>query len=79
MYYSKPPNFLIDGVFNEADIEQAHIRLGLSQNEHVSLSVLKRVYKKALQVVHPDKGGTQKEAQEVIHAYQLLLGFYSFK
>ena len=66
-------------VFNEADIEQAHIRLGLPQNEHVSLSVLKRVYKKALQVVHPDKGGTQKEAQEVIHAYQLLLGFYSFK
>ena len=65
--------------FEQEDIADAHALLGLPQDEHVSLSVLKRVYKKALQLVHPDKGGTQKEAQEVIHAYQLLLGFYSFK
>ena len=63
----------------QEDIADAHALLGLPQDEHVSLSVLKRVYKKALQLVHPDKGGTQQEAQDVIHAYQLLLGYYSLK
>lgn len=65
--------------FEQEDIADAHALLGLPQDEHVSLSVLKRVYKKALQLVHPDKGGTQQEAQDVIHAYQLLLGYYSLK
>lgn len=65
--------------FEQEDIADAHVVLGLPQDEHVSLSVLKRVYKKALQLVHPDKGGTQQEAQDVIHAYQLLLGYYSLK
>lgn len=65
--------------FEQEDISNAHALLGLPQDEHVSLSVLKRVYKKALQLVHPDKGGTQQEAQDVIHAYQLLLGYYSLK
>jgi len=65
--------------FEQEDISDAHALLGLPQDEHVSLSVLKRVYKKALQLVHPDKGGTQQEAQDVIHAYQLLLGYYSLK
>ena len=65
--------------FEQEDIADAHAVLGLPQDEHVSLSVLKRVYKKALQLVHPDKGGTQQEAQDVIHAYQLLLGYYSLK
>ena len=65
--------------FDQEDIADAHALLGLPQDEHVSLSVLKRVYKKALQLVHPDKGGTQQEAQGVIHAYQLLLGYYSLK
>ena len=65
--------------FEQEDITDAHALLGLPQDEHVSLSVLKRVYKKALQLVHPDKGGTQQEAQDVIHAYQLLLGYYSLK
>ncbi|MCZ4240558.1 DnaJ-like protein [Alteromonas sp. I10] len=63
----------------QEDIADAHALLSLPQDEHVSLSVLKRVYKKALQLVHPDKGGTQQEAQDVIHAYQLLLGYYSLK
>ncbi|MEE3222716.1 MAG: DNA-J related domain-containing protein, partial [Pseudomonadota bacterium] len=49
--------------FEQEDIADAHALLGLPQDEHVSLSVLKRVYKKALQLVHPDKGGTQQEAQ----------------
>ncbi|MCG8496725.1 MAG: hypothetical protein MI796_11880, partial [Enterobacterales bacterium] len=48
--------------FEQEDIADAHAVLGLPQDEHVSLSVLKRVYKKALQLVHPDKGGTQQEA-----------------
>ena len=65
--------------FEQEDIADAHALLGLPQDEHVSLSVLKRVYKKALQLVHPDKGGMQQEAQNVIHAYQLLLGYYSLK
>ena len=65
--------------FEQEDIADAHALLGLPQDEHVSLSVLKRVYKKALQLVHPDKGGTQQEAQDVIHAYQLLLRYYSLK
>ena len=65
--------------FEQEDIADAHALLGLPQDEHVSLSVLKRVYKRALQLVHPDKGGTQQEAQDVIHAYQLLLGYYSLK
>ena len=65
--------------FEQEDISDAPALLGLPQDEHVSLSVLKRVYKKALQLVHPDKGGTQQEAQDVIHAYQLLLGYYSLK
>jgi hypothetical protein len=65
--------------FEQEDIADAHALLGLPQDEHVSLSVLKRVYKKALQLVHPDKGGVQQEAQDVIHAYQLLLGYYSLK
>ena len=65
--------------FEQEGIVDAHALLGLPQDEHVSLSVLKRVYKKALQLVHPDKGGTQQEAQDVIHAYQLLLGYYSLK
>lgn len=65
--------------FEQEDIADAHALLSLPQDEHVSLSVLKRVYKKALQLVHPDKGGTQQEAQDVIHAYQLLLGYYSLK
>ena len=65
--------------FEQEDIADAHALLGLPQDEHVSLSVLKRVYKKALQLVHPDKGGMQQEAQDVIHAYQLLLGYYSLK
>ena len=66
-------------IVEQEDIADAHALLGLPQDEHVSLSVLKRVYKKALQLVHPDKGGTQQEAQDVIHAYQLLLGYYSLK
>ena len=65
--------------FEQEGIVDAHALLGLPQDEHVSLSVLKRVYKKALQLVHPDKGGMQQEAQDVIHAYQLLLGYYSLK
>ncbi|KHT53158.1 molecular chaperone DnaJ [Alteromonas macleodii] len=65
--------------FEKEDIADAHALLGLPHDVHVSLSVLKRVYKKALQLVHPDKGGTQQEAQDVIHAYQLLLGYYSLK
>ncbi|GEA04609.1 hypothetical protein KUL17_35060 [Alteromonas sp. KUL17] len=61
------------------NIEKAHTILGLSLDEPVTLVQLKRVYKRTLQSAHPDKGGTQKEAQSVIHAYQVLSRYYSFK
>lgn len=61
------------------DIKKAHTTLGLSQDTSVTLVELKRVYKRKLQFAHPDKGGTQQEAQSVIHAYQVLSRYYSFK
>ena len=67
------------GSHGQDEIKKAHDVLGLSQNEPVTLVSLKRVYKRTLQSAHPDKGGTQQEAQAVIHAYQVLTHFYSFK
>lgn len=67
------------GSYTQGDIEKAHDVLGLFQNEPVTLLQLKRAYKRALQFAHPDKGGTQQGAQAVIHAYQTLTQYYSFK
>lgn len=65
--------------YTQGDIEKAHALLGLSLNEPITLLQLKRVYKRSLQSAHPDKGGTQQDAQAVIHAYQTLSRYYSFK
>ncbi|WP_269917580.1 DNA-J related domain-containing protein [Alteromonas sp. PRIM-21] len=65
--------------YTQGDIEKAHALLGLSLNQPVTLLQLKRVYKRSLQSAHPDKGGTQQGAQAVIHAYQTLSRYYSFK
>jgi len=65
--------------YSQGELEQAHIVLGISDDGHLMLSTLKRAYKKALQKAHPDKGGSQQEAQTIIRAYQLLLRYYSFK
>lgn len=65
--------------YTQGGIEKAHAVLGLSLNEPVTLLQLKRVYKRKLQSAHPDKGGTQQEAQAVIYAYQTLTRYYSFK
>ena len=59
-------------------ISRCHRILNLSPNEHVSYSILKANYRRRLSKVHPDKGGSQKEAQEVIMAYQKLLIYYGF-
>ncbi|GFD68908.1 DNA-J related domain-containing protein [Alteromonas sp. KUL106] len=66
-------------VFQPEDVEEAHRLLGVSEEENMSLSSLKRAYKKTLQLVHPDKGGNQEDAQKVIHSYQMLLKYYSLK
>ena len=65
--------------YTQGDIEKAHALLGLSLNEPITLLQLKRVYKRSLQSAHPDKGGTQQDAQAVINAYQTLSRYYSFK
>ena len=44
-----------------------------------SLKEIKKHYRKKLQQLHPDKGGSREQAQQVISAYQLLVRFYSFK
>ena len=67
------------GSYKEGDIEKAHDVLGLSQDEPVTLLQLKRAYKRVLQFAHPDKGGTQQDAQAAIHAYQTLIQYYSLK
>jgi hypothetical protein len=74
--------------FNDGDIEAAHRILGLTwpcaalpREEHnaYSLKEIKKHYRKKLQQLHPDKGGSREQAQQVISAYQLLVRFYSFK
>lgn len=66
-------------VVQPGEIDEAHQLLGLSEEGTMTLTLLKRAYKKNLQLVHPDKGGEQEKAQNVIHAYQVLLKYYSFK
>jgi hypothetical protein len=74
--------------FNDGDIEAAHHILGLTwpcaaltlkEHDAYSLKEIKKHYRKKLQQLHPDKGGSREQAQQVISAYQLLVRFYSFK
>lgn len=65
--------------YEQSDIEKAHLVLGVPKDSPVTLQQLKRIYKRTLQSAHPDKGGTQQEAQSVIQAYQILIRYYSFK
>lgn len=64
--------------YSQVEVDNAHTTLNMTKSDDVSLSVLKKHYKKTLQRAHPDKGGSQEEAQAVINAYHLLLGYYSF-
>ena len=64
--------------FSQVEVDNAHTTLNMTKSDGISLSVLKKHYKKTLQRAHPDKGGSQEEAQAVINAYHLLLGYYSF-
>lgn len=64
--------------YSHVDVDNAHTTLNMTKSDEISLSVLKKHYKKTLQHAHPDKGGSQEEAQAVINAYHLLLGYYSF-
>ena len=64
--------------YSQVEVDNAHTTLNMTKSDDISLSVLKKRYKKTLQRAHPDKGGSQEEAQAVINAYHLLLGYYSF-
>jgi len=55
-----------------------HRILELPGDDGVTSSVLKSHYRRRLLKVHPDKGGSQQAAQEVIHAYHQLLIYYQF-
>ena len=70
--FAKPPGETKDV------ISRCHRILNLPPNEDVSFSILKAHYRRRLLKVHPDKGGSQKAAQEVINAYQQLLIYYDF-
>ncbi|WP_226432540.1 DNA-J related domain-containing protein [Alteromonas sp. McT4-15] len=66
-------------VFSPQDIEEAHTLLQLPsvENGDMPLSTLKKHYKKALLQAHPDKGGSQSEAQSIIRAFQILRQHYT--
>lgn len=57
-------------------IAQSHSLLDLPVDTSVTRSVLKIHYRRQLSKVHPDKGGSQKAAQNVISAYQCLIRYY---
>ena len=64
--------------YSHLEVDNAHATLNMTQSDKVSLILLKKHYKKTLHHTHPDKGGSQEEAQTVINAYHLLLNYYSF-
>ncbi|MDO6566610.1 DNA-J related domain-containing protein [Alteromonas sp. 1_MG-2023] len=53
-----------------------HAILNLDDGMPVPLATLKRHYRKQLSTVHPDKGGSHEQAQQVILAYQSLVAYY---
>lgn len=61
------------GVISEQDKQTACEALGLSPEQPITLAQLKRTYRKRQHQQHPDKGGSVSKAQELVHAYQLLL------
>lgn len=65
--------------YTQDEIDKAHATLGMHgvDNESMPLTTLKKQYKKALLKAHPDKGGSQKCAQKVIRAFQMLRQYYS--
>ena len=69
-----------DSLFlTDDEVKDAHNTLEITPDEHahISFTTLKKCYKKALLKVHPDKGGGQEEAQEVIRAFKVLKQHYS--
>lgn len=59
-------------------IEHAHHTLGLQVQGEMTLATLKTYYRRRLLKAHPDKGGSQALARQVIYAYQSLLRYYNF-
>ncbi|MDB2330426.1 molecular chaperone DnaJ [Alteromonas sp.] len=55
------------------DIKHACELLDIDTATTLTLVAIKKHYKKKLQFVHPDKGGSTLDTQEVIAAYKLLL------
>lgn len=54
--------------------EQSDARhaLEFSEDESLSLPIIKKRYRQLLQQHHPDKGGTTARAQQISHAYRVL-------
>ncbi|WP_247670487.1 DNA-J related domain-containing protein [Alteromonas sp. MMG017] len=61
---------------SKENIAHCHAILNIDEAETITLTTLKRQYRKQLITVHPDKGGSHEAAQDVISAYQTLLRYY---
>lgn len=46
--------------------------LDTTEKECTTLAILKQVFKDKVKIVHPDKGGTTKQFQDVKRAYDAL-------
>jgi len=56
------------------EVFQAFAVLGLDVNKRITLSDIKQAYRNKAKVMHPDKGGGEKEFKELVAAYELLIG-----
>ncbi|WP_412723969.1 DNA-J related domain-containing protein [Alteromonas sp. D210916BOD_24] len=60
------------GGYSASEVSDARRVLNIPDDSEVDESSIKRHYRKALQLHHPDKGGCSQAVQKVIHAYQVL-------
>lgn len=65
--------------YSECEIYGAKQTLSIPDETLLSEDTIKRYYRKALQLHHPDKGGCSLMVQKVIHAYQVLRHHHSTK
>ncbi|NVK57051.1 MAG: DnaJ domain-containing protein [Alteromonadaceae bacterium] len=56
----------------EGDVQKARGVMGFGADDNISLLTVKKRYRKLLQRHHPDKGGSNADAQKISHAYRVL-------
>jgi len=56
------------------EVFQAFAVLGLDASKRITLSDIKQAYRNKAKLLHPDKGGSEKEFKELVAAYELLTG-----